>query len=164
MKAQHKALGLVGFLAAALGTGALASWMVRGEIAGWYADLVQPKIAPPNAVFGPVWTVLYILMAVAVWLVWQTHKTARHPWARRTGMWFWWAQLVLNFGWTLIFFRAHAMGWALVEICVLWAMIALTLSDFWRVQRLASALMVPYLLWVTFAGVLNFEFWRLNVW
>jgi tryptophan-rich sensory protein len=128
------------------------------EIAGWYRTLNRPTIAPPNWLFGPVWTVLYGLMAFAAWRVWLA---APSP-ARNLALALFLAQLALNLAWTWIFFRQHAVGAALIEVIALWAAIAVTMLAFRRVEPRAGWLMAPYLAWVTFASVLNAAFWRLN--
>ena len=121
----------------------------------WYAALEKPTWNPPAWIFGPAWTILYTLMAVAAWLVWK-----RKGWSRPLVFYF--AQLILNAAWTPIFFGAHELGWALVEIVALWVAILLTMMAFFRVSKPAGWLFVPYLAWVTFATFLNFTLWRLN--
>jgi tryptophan-rich sensory protein len=121
----------------------------------WYAGLNKPSWNPPAWLFGPAWTTLYTLMAIAAWLVWK-----RVGFTRALGFYF--VQLILNAAWTPIFFGAHAMGWALVEISIMWIAILLTLLSFLRVQKTAGLLLVPYLAWVSFATFLNFTLWRLN--
>ena len=137
--------------------GVSASW-TAAEVPGWYRTLARPDFAPPDAVFGPVWTVLYAMMAVAAWLVWRSPASARRRW----GLGLFLVQLALNFAWSLIFFRMHAIGAALAEIVLLWGAIVATTAAFWRVSKAAGALMAPYLLWVSFALVLNGAFWKLN--
>lgn len=121
----------------------------------WYAALHKPAWNPPAWVFGPAWTLLYTLMAVAAWLVWK-----RIGWKRPLLIYF--VQLALNAAWTPIFFGARELGWALVDIIALWIAILLTMRDFHRVSRPAGWLFAPYLGWVTFAAILNFTLWRLN--
>lgn len=121
----------------------------------WYATLAKPEWNPPGWIFGPVWTALYLLMAVAAWLVWK-----RDGWRR--AMWLYAVQLLLNAAWTPIFFGAHQIGWALADIIALWLAILLTLRAFFRVSKVAGWMLVPYLAWVTFAAFLNFTLWRLN--
>lgn len=128
------------------------------EIPGWYRSLNRPAIAPPNWVFGPVWTILYALMAVAAWLVWQTAPSPQRSWA--LGLFLF--QLALNLAWSWIFFRRHAIGAALTEVVLLWVMIGATMLIFSRVAPAAAWLMAPYWVWVTFASILNAAFWRLN--
>jgi benzodiazapine receptor len=128
------------------------------EIAGWYRTLARPAIAPPNWVFGPVWTLLYGLMAFAAWRVWLATPSP----ARSRALALFLVQLALNLAWTWIFFRKHAVGTALIEVIALWAAIAVTMLAFRRVEPGAGWLMAPYLAWVTFASVLNAAFWHLN--
>ncbi len=121
----------------------------------WYALLAKPEWNPPAWIFGPVWSALYLMMAIAAWLVWK-----RDGWHRPLLLYF--VQLLLNAAWTPIFFGAHQLGWALAEIVVLWVAILLTLLGFRGVSRTAAWLFVPYLAWVTFAAFLNFTLWRMN--
>lgn len=147
-------LALLGFLAAvavAAGLGGLAAGSAGSE----YARLDQPAFAPPSSVFGPVWTVLYVMIAVAGWLVWR-----RVGWGRATTAWA--VQLVLNAAWTPLFFGAGLYGVALVEIVVLLVAIVVTVALFLPRSRPAAWLMVPYLAWVLFATALNASIWWLN--
>ncbi len=137
--------------------GTSASW-TGSEVRGWYSTLVRPPIAPPNWIFGPVWTLLYALMAIAAW---EVSIAASSPW-KPVAISLFVSQLALNFAWSLIFFRWHQLGWALVEVIVLWTFILLTTLAFVRVSTTAAWLMIPYLTWVSFASVLNEEYWRLN--
>lgn len=141
------------FLVAGLG----GRW-TTAEIPVWYRGLIRPSIAPPNWIFGPVWTLLYLLMAIAAWLVWQTPSSALRTW----GVALFLAQLAMNLGWSWIFFHKHALGAALVEVVLLWGMIGATTLVFSRVAPVAAWLMAPYLVWVGFASVLNGAFWRVN--
>ena len=129
-----------------------------GEITGWYRTLARPAIAPPNWVFGPVWTLLYGLMALAAWRIWLAPPSPGRSWA--IGLFL--VQLALNLAWTWIFFRKHALGAALIEVVILWAAIGATTMAFSRVEVGAGWLMAPYLAWVSFATVLNAAFWQLN--
>ncbi len=124
----------------------------------WYASLTRPGYAPPNWVFGPVWTVLYLMMGFSGWLVWQSPGPA----ARRLAMIAFGVQLLLNAAWSAIFFGLHQPGWALVEICMLWTAILTTILLFRRYSTVAAALLTPYLAWVSYATVLNYGFWSLN--
>jgi tryptophan-rich sensory protein len=138
-------------------SGVAAVWTAK-EVPGWYSTLARPSIAPPNWVFGPVWTLLYALMAIAAWRIWLAAPSTARTWA--LGLFL--AQLALNFAWSWIFFRQHAIGVALAEVVVLWLAIAVTTLVFGRVTPAAAWLMVPYLAWVSFATLLNAAFWRLN--
>lgn len=124
----------------------------------WYAALAKPSWNPPGWLFGPVWSTLYAMMAVAAWLVWQRGEGG----VRRRALGLYLGQLVLNAAWTPLFFGLHLMGIALAEMLLLWVMIAATIVAFHRVHRLAAWLLFPYLAWVSFAAVLNFTLWRLN--
>ena len=124
----------------------------------WYAALAKPSWNPPNWIFGPVWSMLYVLMAVAAWLVWQ-----RGGWAKQAApLRLFLLQLALNATWSWLFFGRQRPDLAFYEILTLWAAILATLDRFWRVRPLAGALLIPYLAWVSFAAVLNFTLWRLN--
>jgi len=154
---QRQFLGLVGWFVvsfAASAVGAVAS--IQAE--SFYGQLVQPPWAPPSSVFGPVWSVLYALMAIAAWLVWRSGGFR----ANRTALSLFVVQLALNALWSWLFFAWHLGAWAFADIVVLWAFIVATLVSFWRVRPLAGALLIPYLLWVSFASVLNYSVWQLN--
>ncbi len=159
MKPKSRWLGLFAFLVLCLTAGGLGAVATTPEIEGWFRTVDKPSWNPPNWVFGPVWTTLYVLMAVAAWLVWKPAgwKVAAWP------LTLFGVQLVLNVGWSWIFFNLHELGWAFVELVLLWLAIAATTVAFFRRSQVAGYLMVPYLAWVTFAGVLNFAIWRLNL-
>lgn len=155
--AKIEVLGLivwsaVVFLAAV--TGAAASI----EAGSFYRSLSQPAWAPPASVFGPVWTILYGLMAVAAWLVWRAVGWQR----ARVALSLFLAQLGLNALWSWLFFGWKLGGAAFADITLLWALVALTLFFFWRIRALAALLLAPYLLWITFASVLNWTVWQMN--
>lgn len=149
-------LVLLGFLALTLALGFIAGQVTAPNIPTWYAHLAKPTFNPPNWVFAPVWTTLYVLIAVAAWRVWR-----KAGWRAR-GLALWLIQLALNFAWSFLFFGAHAPGAALADLAVLWLAIISTIVVFWRTNRAAGLLLVPYLLWVSFAGVLNYWVWQLN--
>jgi len=148
-------LGLIVFLALCFGAAIPGAIFPTGE---WYAQLTKPALTPPGWVFGPVWTLLYFMMAVSAWLVWSNPGL---PKARMPLILFI-VQLALNASWSCVFFGAHSIGLALVNIIVLWTAILATLILFWRLRKLSGALLVPYLLWVSFAAYLNIGLWRLN--
>ena len=124
----------------------------------WYRTLAKPPINPPDWIFGPVWTALYVMMAVAAALVWR--RGAGRD--RRVAMSCFFAQLALNLGWSCLFFGLHLVGAAFAWIILLWVAIAGTMTSFWRIERWAALLLLPYLAWVGFAALLNFLIWRLN--
>jgi translocator protein len=144
---------LASFVAAAIG--GLASL----NAAGFYGQLVQPSWAPPAWLFGPVWSVLFVLMGMAAWLVWREHGFRGAGAALKLYV----AQLLANALWTWLFFAWRQGGIALAEIALLWLLIAATMWMFWRLHRLAAFLLAPYLVWVSFAAALNFTLWRLNL-
>ncbi|MEO6155052.1 MAG: TspO/MBR family protein [Thermomonas sp.] len=150
-------LGLIGWLGlcfAASAIGAVASIQAKAI----YGELVQPGWAPPAALFGPVWTVLYALMGIAAWLVWRAGGFQRNGRA----LWLFIAQLVVNALWSWLFFGWHKGALAFADIILLWVLIVATMLAFWRVRPLAGALLVPYLAWVSFAAALNWAVWQLN--
>ncbi|QDU83756.1 TspO/MBR family protein [Planctomycetes bacterium Pla163] len=155
--AQRPILGLVLWLVvsfAASAVGAVAS--VRA--AAFYGELTQPTWAPPAWVFGPVWTLLYAMMAVSAWLVWRNGGLR----AQRGPLALFFAQLVLNGLWSWLFFAWHLGAFAFADIVLLWLVVTATVVAFWRVRPLAGALLVPYLCWLSFAAALNLAVWQLN--
>ena len=129
------------------------------EIPGWYAKLNKPSWNPPNWLFGPVWTTLYIMMGIALYLVWKSTAASS---VKQTAFVLFAVQLSFNFSWSIIFFNQHQVGWALVEILVMWVFIVLTIFSFSRINNTAAWLLVPYVSWVSFAAILNYTIWKLN--
>ncbi len=144
------------FLVVTLAVGAAGSLFTEPNIASWYAGLNHPAIAPPNWVFAPVWTTLYVMMAYAAWRVWRVTGL------RSLEMLAFGVQLILNLAWSAIFFGQHQISMALGEIILLDLAIFYTLLLFWRRDWVAGALLLPYLAWSGFATVLTHAFWRLN--
>jgi tryptophan-rich sensory protein len=214
-RARYRPLGL--FLLATLAVGAAASLVTEPAIRTWYAGLIRPAIAPPDWLFAPIWTALYVLMAVAAWRVWMVTRAAPFgrsaskgkmsqrrvggadqaategvepeisvsPFGRsaskgkmsqrRVGeadqaaaegvepeMAAFWLQLLLNFCWSVLFFGLRQIGFALAESLLLDLAVLVTLILFWRRERVAGMILVPYLGWSCFASLLTYEFWRLN--
>jgi translocator protein len=149
---MNKWLVLIGLLVLCLAVGGGAGFLTAQSVVTWFPTLVKPSFNPPAWVFAPVWTTLYIMMALAAWLVWL----------RKGSLVLFYVQLALNFAWSLLFFGLHSPAMALVDIVALWVAILLTLLAFWKVDRRAGWLLVPYLAWVSFAGVLNASIWWLN--
>jgi len=139
--------------------GGLGSIATVSSIPTWYAQLNKPPWNPPDWLFGPVWTLLYILMGVAAWLVWRSGWPAAHV---RLAVMTFAVQLVFNVLWSIIFFGLRSPGPALVEIVILWLLVLATTVQFFRLTSLAGYLMLPYLLWVSFASALNASVWSLN--
>ena len=148
-------LAFLGWLAVCFGAAAMGALFMPGE---WYASLQKPSWNPPGWIFGPVWTALYTMMAVAAWVVWRQGGWDK----QRKPLLIFLVQLALNAFWTPLFFGLHWPGVAFAEIILLWLAIAATIVVFRPVSRTALMLLVPYLAWVSFAAVLNFTLWRLN--
>lgn len=146
------------FVALCLGIGALGAAVVATSVDTWYAELAKPPFTPPDRLFGPVWTVLYVLMAIAAWRVWRAADRD----TRRGPLTLFALQLALTLGWTVVFFGLQKIGAAVATIVVLDVGVAVTLLAFRPIDRWAGLLMVPYLAWVAFATVLNIAIWRLN--
>jgi len=158
MDLKRQVLGLVVLVAVCFGAAGIGGAVTSPQIGNWYATLAKPSWNPPNWVFGPVWSVLYLCTAVAAWLVWRQKGLA----GAGGPLTLFGVQLALNTLWSCLFFGLHSPGVAFVEIILLWVAIAATMIAFWRRSVPAGVLFVPYLAWVTFAAVLNFTIWRLN--
>ncbi|MFN4142710.1 TspO/MBR family protein [Aestuariivirga sp.] len=139
-----------------LGVGALGGLATSSAIESWYRTLAKPSWTPPDWLFGPVWTLLYIMMAVAAWLVWKTRDRIGPAMALFA------VQLALNLAWSFLFFGARSPGLAFIELVMLWVAVLLTMLAFFGRSTAAGLLFVPYLAWVSFAGALNFAIWTLN--
>ncbi len=148
-------LALSAWIVACFAASAIGAFFMPGE---WYAQLAKPAWNPPNWIFGPVWTALYLMMAVAAWRVWRLGGFGR----QRRPLTLFFVQLALNAAWSPIFFGLKNPAFAFAEILLLWLAISLTIAAFRRVDRLAAGLLAPYLAWVSFAALLNFTLWRLN--
>lgn len=141
-----------------LAVGGIAGFATATSIDTWYSFLNKPSFNPPNQLFAPVWTVLYIMMGIALYLIWKLPASAQ----RNTAMAVFFIQLLLNFLWSLIFFNMHRVGLALTDIVLLLLLIILTIIFFKPLSKTAAWLLLPYLLWVSFATVLNYAIWHLN--
>jgi benzodiazapine receptor len=155
---RHSRTVLLGLLALCFGVAALAGAVTSRSVDVWYPTLAKPGFTPPEWMFGPVWSVLYALMAIAAWRVW------RRAGLQGAGFAFllFGLQLALNLEWTILFFGQHAIGWALADMVVLLLLIVATMSSFWRIDRIAGLLFLPYVLWVGYAMLLNAAIWYLN--
>lgn len=168
MDARHEArdagrgwqiLALAGWLALAFAVAAIGA-IASADAREFYADLERPAWAPPAALFGPVWTVLYAMMGTAAWLAWREPTT--HLRTQRIGLGLFVVQLVLNAAWSWLFFRMQRGDLAMADIVLLWIFIVLTIAAFWRVRPLAGVLLLPYLAWVTYAAALTWSLWQMN--
>jgi translocator protein len=150
--------GLAFWVALSLGVSTIGGAITRTSVSEWYQGLTKPSFTPPDWTFTAVWISLFLLMGVSAWLVWRRTGFAHGavPLACFA------AQLVLNLAWSILFFGVRSVGWALIEIVVLWIVVLMTAIAFYRVSRPAGLLLVPYLLWLFFAIALNASIWRLN--
>lgn len=139
--------------------GTTAGLFTSSGVKGWYAVANKPWFNPPNWIFAPVWTSLYVLMGIALFLVWKSDVAVN---IKKTALTLFAAQLVLNFFWSFIFFKLQQPGWAFAEIILMWLMILMTIWWFGKISSTAAWLLVPYICWVSFASVLNYSIWRLN--
>lgn len=139
--------------------GAISGYFTSSGVNGWYAVANKPTFNPPNWIFAPVWTTLYVLMGISLFLVWRSDAATG---IKNTAIALFALQLTLNFFWSVIFFKLQQPGWAFAEIIVMWGMILLTIFSFGKISSTAAWLLVPYISWVSFASVLNYSIWRLN--
>ncbi len=161
----HQALTLTGSVLVPVAAGGAVGLLTQDAIPGWYEQLEKPAWTPPQWLFGPVWTALYATMGFAAWLVWRRGRTAEDSAVRRgsqVALGLYTLQLVVNLAWSPVFFTMQRLGLALAVILVLWGLIAAMIERFARIHPLAAALLVPYLVWVTFATALNAAIWWLN--
>lgn len=139
--------------------GTFSGFFTSSGVNGWYVTANKPWFNPPNWIFAPVWTTLYILMGIALYLVW---KSGADKTLKQTAIILFAVQLTLNFFWSFIFFKLQLPGWAFAEIILMWVMIFFTILWFGKISPVAAWLLVPYISWVSFASVLNYAIWELN--
>ena len=150
---------LVVFIFICLAVSAIGGWITSTSVGNWYQTLKKPAFNPPDWLFGPVWTVLYLFIAIAGWRVWCKKDDPR----RSTALSAYTVQLGLNLAWSFVFFGLKNLGLAFFEICLLAISIAVTMVLFWRIDRIAGGLFLPYLLWVSYAALLNFAIWSMKL-
>jgi translocator protein len=138
--------------------GIIGSLFTTSSIPTWYATLIKPSFNPPNWIFAPVWIFLYLLMGISFYLIWIKSNNPNFSFLMSVFL----LQLVLNAFWSIIFFGLKSPLFAFVEIIVLWLTILICIILFFRISKISSYLLIPYLLWVSFAAVLNFAIWKLN--
>ena len=153
-----KWLKLLVSLALPLAVGAIAGIATSNNVTTWYPGLNKPSFNPPNWLFAPVWTALYIMMGISLYLVWTQPASAR----RSRALTIFFTQLALNFLWSFLFFEYHLIGWALIEIILLWLALLTCIVSFSKIHKPATWLLIPYLLWVSFATLLNAAIYILN--
>lgn len=159
MNWTRDAIALALSLLAVFAAAAIGGLGTSAGLGSWYDGLAKPPWNPPSWVFGPVWTVLYLMMAVAAWLLWRSRRTG-HTVAVPLGLYG--VQLALNAAWPLLFFGLREPGWAMLELAALWVVLLATVVAFWRRSVAAAVLLLPYLAWVSYAASLNWAIWRLN--
>jgi translocator protein len=157
MNKSRQIAGLAVSLLVVFGIASLGGFLTNLSVATWYPSLDKPSWTPSGATIGTVWTILYTVMGFAAWIVWRSCSGGRQLPLLIYGV-----QLLLNVGWSALFFGLRSPGLALLEICILWLAILATSLTFWKESKLAGVLMVPYLFWVGFAGVLNAVIWKMN--
>lgn len=145
---------------ACLSAGWIGSFFTAPSIIGWYSLINKPFFNPPNWVFAPVWTTLFILMGISLFLVWDKGLKKKKV---KLGVSVFGLQLFFNVLWSIIFFGLHQILWAFAEIIILWSLILVTMIKFYKIEKKAAYLLVPYILWVSFATVLNFSIWLVNL-
>ncbi|MDQ0638201.1 benzodiazapine receptor [Pedobacter sp. W3I1] len=156
---KFKPVAFIINIAITLGVGALGGWATAQSVKTWYPTLNKPSFNPPNWLFAPVWTTLYILIGIAAYLVWiKRDKIVHFP--RTVAIYL--IQLILNLGWSFIFFYLHEIGFALAEIILLLIIIVINASMFYKINKWAGLIFIPYFLWVTFASFLTYNIFILN--
>jgi tryptophan-rich sensory protein len=163
--------------------GAVGSVFTTSAINGWYKGLIKPGFNPPNWIFGPVWAILFVLMGISLYLVWSKKFVVKNelkikrrkawnkwsekffigPWQKTNIIIIFYLQLLLNVLWSVIFFGAHSPGAAFFELLMLWVSVIYTIINFYRVSKTAAWLLLPYILWVSFAAILNYFIWIINI-
>lgn len=156
---MNNILKLIISLAIPLAIGATSGFFTVSGVESWFQTINKPTWNPPNWIFGPVWTTLYVMMGIAFFIIWKSEIRSE---LKKSAIVLFAVQLVLNFFWSFIFFNQHEIGWALVEIIIMWFFILFTIFAFGNISKTAAWLMVPYISWVSFATILNYTIWQLN--
>ncbi len=156
---MNNTIKLIISIAIPLIIGGTSGFFTATGVESWYQAINKPSWNPPGWIFGPVWTTLYVLMGIALFLVWKADAS---PELKKIAIILFAVQLALNFCWSFIFFYQQQPGWALVEIIVMWVFILFTIFAFAQVNKTAAWLLVPYISWVSFAVILNYTIWKLN--
>jgi translocator protein len=139
--------------------GGISGFFTVTGVESWYQYINKPSWNPPNWIFGPVWTTLYIMMGIALFLVWKADTSYE---LKKIAFVLFGVQLLLNFCWSFLFFKLEQPGWAFAEIIVMWLFILMTIFAFAQVSKTAAWLLVPYISWVSFAAILNYTIWKMN--
>lgn len=155
---RSNGIKLISSIVLCVSLGSVGGLVTVNEIPTWYATLNKPSFNPPNWLFGPVWTTLYLLMGISVYMIWKQPVSTE----RNKALQLFILQFILNFCWSFIFFGLHATGWALIEMIALWILILLSILHFAKHSKTAAWLLLPYIAWVSFALLLNAAIWKLN--
>ena len=139
--------------------GGLSGFFTANSISGWYATIQKPSFNPPNWIFGPVWTLLYVMMGIALFVIWKSEADSV---LKKQALILFSIQLAVNFCWSLLFFYCESPGCALIDIILMWVLILMTIFSFGKISSFAAWMLVPYIGWVSFAALLNFAIWKLN--
>jgi len=158
-KNVHESIKLIVSITICLFAGFLGSFFTIPAIPTWYATLTKPSFAPPNWLFFPVWTTLFVMMGISLYLVWRRGLEGQQV---KNALVIFAVQLILNVLWSAAFFGLRSPLSGLIEISILWISIAFTIMIFMKISRTAGLLLIPYIIWVSFAAILNFMIWRLN--
>jgi tryptophan-rich sensory protein len=155
---MKRILQVAGCILLTMSIGGLSGFATIAGVNGWYKTLQKPGFNPPNSIFGPVWSLLYLLMGISLALILGQEKSKERSNSIRAFA----LQMLLNFFWSVIFFNLHAVGWALIEIILMWLSILTMIILFYRVNKPAALLQIPYICWVSFASILNVAIFHLN--
>jgi benzodiazapine receptor len=155
---NNKVLTFIICLAIPLAVGAISGFATTSEIDSWFSTLQKPSFNPPNTIFGPVWTSLYTLMGISLYMIWMSPAGDLRKKALRIFGW----QLFFNFWWSIIFFSFHLLFIAIIDILLMWVLIVYMIYLFRKIKPWAGYLNIPYILWVSFATILNISIWWLN--
>ncbi len=155
---MNNTIKLIISIALTVGLGLLGGIFTATEIETWFVQLNKPSWNPPNWLFAPVWTTLYLLMGIAFYMIWKSPASS----TKRAAIVIFIIQFILNFAWSYIFFNQHKIGLAFADIILLWLCIFITIVVFSRINKTAAWLLVPYICWVSFASILNYAIWQMN--
>lgn len=151
-------IAFIACVAIPLAVGSITGMITAEDTQNWYSTLNKPSFNPPNSIFAPIWTTLYILMGISLFMIWKSPDS----WERRRSMLVFFVQLFFNFWWSILFFSFHLVFFAIIDITILWLLILYMMASFKQVRPAAAYLNIPYLLWVSFAAILNISIWSLN--
>jgi len=157
---MSKTLKLIISILVCQGAGVIGSLFTSPTITGWYAGLEKPSFNPPNWIFAPVWTLLFLLLGISIYLVWEKGLESKKA---KTALLIFTVQLILNILWSILFFALQSPLYAFIEIIILWLAVLLTITSFYKISKPATYLLLPYILWVSFAGYLNYSIWQLQI-